>query len=197
MSELTIDNDLAVKTSRLIEEWDVILNECLPPHNLQAISTKSAWWRCGKCGYSWERTIGKRLRSIGCPVCSGQAVWIGHNDFLTVHPEIAADWDYDQNQSLLPEQFRAGSNKKVWWKCSTCFFKWQATIVSRSEGRGCSKCSRRRSSSIQRLRLVNERGSLQFTDPQVARQWDYEKNGGLMPTQVTRGSKVKAWWICD
>lgn len=33
--------------------------------------------------------------------------------------------------------------------------------------------------------------------PELAKQWDYEKNGDLTPETVSYGSNKKVWWICS
>ena len=32
--------------------------------------------------------------------------------------------------------------------------------------------------------------------PEVAAEWDYEKNGDVTPDGISYGSKKKAWWVC-
>ena len=32
--------------------------------------------------------------------------------------------------------------------------------------------------------------------PEIASQWNYEKNGDLTPLNVSKGSRQKVWWIC-
>ena len=32
--------------------------------------------------------------------------------------------------------------------------------------------------------------------PKIAREWDYEKNEGLAPSQFYSHSSKKFWWIC-
>jgi len=39
--------------------------------------------------------------------------------------------------------------------------------------------------------------SLSKIYPEVASQWDYEKNYPLTPDNFTHGSKHKVWWICE
>lgn len=34
-------------------------------------------------------------------------------------------------------------------------------------------------------------------EPQVAAQWDTERNGALRPDQVTVGSGKRVWWRCE
>jgi hypothetical protein len=38
--------------------------------------------------------------------------------------------------------------------------------------------------------------SLTETDPDLAAQWHRQKNGGVTPEQITRGSKKRPWWKC-
>ena len=33
--------------------------------------------------------------------------------------------------------------------------------------------------------------------PELVKKWDYEKNGDLLPSEVTTGSGNKVWWICE
>lgn len=39
--------------------------------------------------------------------------------------------------------------------------------------------------------------SLADTNPKLAKEWDYENNGRLKPTDVTAMSHHKVWWKCD
>lgn len=38
---------------------------------------------------------------------------------------------------------------------------------------------------------------IDITHPEIAAQWDYERNGDLKPSDVTAGSHKIAWFICD
>ena len=37
---------------------------------------------------------------------------------------------------------------------------------------------------------------LATTHPEIAAEWDYERNGGLNPTNVVAGSSKRVWWRC-
>lgn len=39
--------------------------------------------------------------------------------------------------------------------------------------------------------------NITITHPDVAKEWDYEKNNGLLPTDVTKGSTKKVFWKCQ
>ena len=38
--------------------------------------------------------------------------------------------------------------------------------------------------------------SLSQAHPELEAEWDYEKNGDLLPTEVSSGSSKKVWWLC-
>ena len=57
----------------------------------------------------------------------------GVNDLETLAPELAKEWNYDKNGSLLPPQVGGGgSHKKVWWICDKGH-EWPATLSSRDK----------------------------------------------------------------
>ncbi|MBR5677410.1 MAG: hypothetical protein IKX20_04655 [Paludibacteraceae bacterium] len=87
----------------------------------------------------------------------------------------------------LPEEISQGSDKKVWWKCKLGH-SWIASISSRQRGRGCPYCANKK--------ILPGYNDLTTTHPQVASEWDYEKNGALTPEGVTSGSEHKVWWRC-
>ena len=39
--------------------------------------------------------------------------------------------------------------------------------------------------------------SLAQSNPDIAKEWNYEKNGDLKPTNVVAGSNIKVWWKCE
>ena len=105
------------------------------------------------------------------------------------NPELAAQWDYDKNGNLRPEDFTGGSNKKVWWRCALGH-SWEAQINKRfTFGRGCPYCSGNK--------VLPGFNDLHTTHPHVAAQWDYAKNGGLKPEQFSIGADVRIWWKCE
>lgn len=108
--------------------------------------------------------------------------------FLLSSPETAKEWNYEKNGKLKPESFTANSNKKVWWKCSKGH-EWQAIIANRNKGIGCPYCSGRYA--------VKGETDLQTINPTLAKEWDFEKNDGLTPVEVTPNSGKKVWWKCS
>lgn len=177
-------NDLAFKYPELVTEWDD--SNDFPPNQVLAGSTKDYVWRCSN-GHTWKASVYERVHRKGCPYCTGARVIAGFNDLATTHPELANEWDYDENE-LTPQQVMAGSSKKVSWKCSKCGEKWKAIICSRRDGRGCPYCAGKRPRP----------GQTDFATlhKELAEEWDYEENGDLRPEQFLPGSGKEVGWKC-
>lgn len=46
------------------------------------------------------------------------------------------------------------------------------------------------------LDMSKKENNLVFSHPNIAKEWDYSKNGVLLPSNVSAGSDKKVWWIC-
>ncbi len=180
-------NDLSTINPTLAEEWNHEKNNGLTPTEVTANSSKKVWWMCSK-GHEWETSIVHRNNGDRCPYCSGQKVLTGYNDLLTINPILAEEWNYEKNNGLTPTDVTANSSKKAWWKCQNGH-EWQARIDSRNIGNGCPYCSGRYA--------VKGENDLQAINPILAKEWNYEKNHGLTPLDVTPKSNKIVWWICS
>jgi len=180
-------NDLATTNPELAKQWNYERNGSLKPTDVLAGSHKIVWWKCEK-GHEWERSVKDRSAGNGCPYCSNYKVLPGYNDLATTNPDLIKEWNYERNGELRPENIVAGSEKKVWWKCVKGH-EWQAIVYNRSKGVGCPICDGK-------IVLVGY-NDLATTNPDLAVEWNYEKNGDLKPTEVTKGSHKKVWWKCS
>lgn len=107
---------------------------------------------------------------------------------MACFPALAAEWDRMKNGALTPQMIMPGSTRKVWWTCQMGH-SWRASIAARaSSGSGCPYCAGRK--------VLPGFNDLASQDPQLAREWDEEKNGALTPQMVSVGSNRKVWWIC-
>jgi hypothetical protein len=105
------------------------------------------------------------------------------------HPELAAQWHPTKNSPILPIHVTAGSQKKVWWKCPVdSRHVWQANIKNRSKQPGCPFCLGR---------LAAPDSNLEVLHPELAQEWDQDRNGSLKPSDVRPGSSRKVWWKCS
>ena len=179
-------NDLQTANPIVSKEWNYQKNNGLTPEDVTPNSSKKVWWKCAK-GHEWQARVDSRNNGNGCPYCSGLFVVKGENDLPTIVPTLAKEWNYEKNGNLKPEYFAANSNKKVWWKCAKGH-EWQATIGSRNTGIGCPYCSGRYA--------VKGENDLQTVNPILAKEWNYEKNGGLKPENIMANSNITVWWKC-
>lgn len=109
------------------------------------------------------------------------------NSLEALFPDIAKEWDYDNNYPLVPSSFAPFSKRKVHWICEKGH-SWNAPIYTRTSGHGCPKCSGN---------VASEENNLAVMFPELAKQWHPTKNGDLKPTNVTYGSNKRVWWLDD
>ena len=180
------ENDLESHNPELAREWDHARNK-FGTNEVTYGSMYKAWWKCEK-GHSCQASIYARVsRGRGCPYCVGQKTWKGYNDLATTHPDIAAQWDYEKNGDLKPEDVTAGKDMKVWWKCGKGH-RWEALVYSRKNGNGCPFCA-----GAAVLQGFNDLATLK---PELLKEWDYEKNHGMDPENISPGAGKYAWWVC-
>lgn len=179
-------SSLAAKNPDLAREWDYDKNGSLTPEMVSFSSMKVVWWKCNK-NHSWSASVNNRNKA-GCPICSNRKLLVGYNDFQTINPLLASEWDSSKNDGCSPDSVIYTSNKKVWWVCDKNH-SYEASIKSRSLGSGCPYCS-----SNKVLLGFND---LKTVNPELAAEWDCEKNGSITPQMFTQHSGKKVWWICD
>ena len=112
----------------------------------------------------------------------------GVNDLQTLYPEIAAEWNYELNGNKTPDSVAAHSNKKFWWHCHKCGYDWEASPNSRTSGSNCPACSNKT--------VVKGFNDLATRNPEIAKEWNYEKNGDITPEMVVSGCNKSFWWKC-
>ena len=181
-------NCLAKQFPMLAVEWDSEKNAPLTPKDITPGSHKLIWWRCQN-GHSYRSAVKTRVQGSGCPYCAGKNVLPEETSLATEYPSIAKEWDAAKNVPLLPTQVISGTRRKVWWRCPKGH-SWRAAVYSRTTlGTGCPVCTGR-----QALAGENDLATLY---PDIAAQWDEEKNGVLHPNNVTAGSNRRVWWKCE
>ena len=180
-------NDLSTVNPDLAKEWDYEVNGDLKPTDVTANSNKKVGWICKK-NHKWLATVANRTKGSGCPYCAGKSPIKGETDLQTVNPELAKEWDYEANGEFKPTDVTVNAGKKVGWVCKNGH-KWQASVYNRNNGTGCPCCAGK-------LPVKGET-DLQTVNPELAKEWDYEVNGELKPTDVTVNSGKKVGWKCE
>ena len=177
-------NDIRSRMPEWVAEWDFARNGT-GPEKTAVTSAKKVWWKCGR-GHSYRSSPACRIRGHGCVYCAGRKVLPGFNDFASGYPGLLEEWDYRKNR-IDPSEITRSSNRRVWWK--DCHgHEWLASVADRSAGTGCPYCSGRM--------VLLGFNDLAGRHPDIAREWDTGKNGGLRPEDVTYGSNRTVWWRC-
>ena len=105
-----------------------------------------------------------------------------------LYPELAKEWDYEKNYPLRPEDVFAHSGKAAWWNCNKEHsYNMMISNRSNSHGAGCPYCSGNRVCNDNCLATLN---------PELSKEWDYEKNYPLTPRDVTVSSHKIVYWKC-
>lgn len=174
---------LAEKHPQIASEWGT--QNILTPNDISAGSNKKFWWVCAN-GHSYQSTVANRVRGNGCPICAGKRVLRGYNDLFTSYPFTKKLWDFSRNIEINPEECSGKSHKVVWWKCANGH-SWQSKISHITDGHTCPYCAGQRA-----IVGVND---IKTTNPNLAEEWDYEKNN--IPIEfVMQSSGRKYWWKC-
>lgn len=178
---------LLIDCPKLVEEWNYNKNIDLDPKTISINSNKSVWWICEN-KHEWIASVAKRTsRNQGCPYCSGRYAIKGETDLATTNPQLLEEWDYINNK-ISPQEIKAGSHKKVWWKCPNGH-SYESVIYNKVIGYKCPFCSGKK--------VLKGYNDLFTTNPELAIDWDYEKNKELNAETVSRGSEKKVWWKCN
>ena len=180
-----------IENEKLMSEWDWNANSDLDPTKITIQSKKSVNWVCSKCGYKWNTVVGNRAKNhTGCPLCANRVCVPGKNDLATVFPDIAKEWHPTKNGDLTPQMFTHGPKKLIWWKCSKCGHEYQATINHRTcHKSGCPLCA----TSSHAVTGINDFAT---EHPDIAKEWNYDKNANLAPEDFKSSSYKYVWWKC-
>ena len=180
-------NSLASLFPALAAQLHAGRNGRLRPEEVVAGSHQPLWWSCAAArDHQWQTSPYNRVRSPGCPFCSGQRA-SSTNNLATVNPALAALWHPSRNSPLTARDITPAADKVIWWKCPAGKdHEWQARIERQRRGK-CPFCRNARPS------VTN---SLAATHPEMARFWDHSKNGKLTPRDVVAGSTKAVFWRC-
>lgn len=168
----------------LVKEIHPSKNENIDVSKIKRGTAKKLWWVC-KFKHEWEAMVLDRTRGSGCPFCSGR-IATAENCLAVVNPKLAEQWHSTKNV-IQPNQILPSSGKKFWWKCKLGH-EWEATLDKRTKGQGCPFCKRRKPSVEINLEILY---------PNIALEWNYEKNNGLKPSEVLPKSTKVVWWVCS
>lgn len=143
-------------------------------------------WKC-KLGHVYQASAESRSRGSGCLYCSNQKVLKGFNDMATTHPELAKYLD-PVKTGATAEEVSGGSGAHFWWLCDKGH-STRATADSRkSNPSRCSVCTNKK--------VITGINDMATTHPDLAKEFDLEKNFPLTPQTINSGTRKVLWWLC-
>ena len=178
------------ENAKLLKEWDKEKNKDLNPNDFHSGSNKKVFWICEK-NHSYLAPICDRTRTdgkaTGCPYCANKKVLSGYNDLQTVRPEVIKEWDFEKNDKL-PSEYLPHTDKKVFWKCEKGHsYPMRICDKTKDKPYGCPVCSNKK--------LLVGYNDLKTLFPEVADEWNYDKNDTI-PEDHIAGSHKKVYWKC-
>lgn len=143
---------------------------------------------CPKHGI-FQQNPSEHLGGKGCPYCVHQKFHPSES-LATLYPEIAAQWDYELNESTgyTPDNIGIDTKRKFYWHCNNgCNHSYLATIAFRvNRNSGCAICHGKQ---------ISIEISLGYLYPELAKEWCKEND--KTPFEVTPGSEYVALWKCS
>lgn len=179
-------NSIKYKFPFLLNEWDYNKN-LKNPEDYSFKSKEKVFWICSKNkSHKWEADIYSRsCCNHSCPFCSNSKVF--HEDsFAFNYPDLLKFWDYNKNKKN-PNSISLKSNTSFWWVCNKNH-SFKSSVKSVINEFNCKVCS-----SL----IANNENNILVQYPDIAKEWDYNKNTNLNPENFTYRNGQKVWWKCQ
>ena len=171
----------------LIKEFHPTKNGDFNFEDISSGSGNKFWWQCSK-GHEWETRLSNRVYHLsGCPHCKKGMVF-KLPLIVDVKPELLKELHPTKNDNIDFHKLTGGSVKPVWWLCNQGH-EWRTRAAQRFKlDTECPYCAGKLSTAENNLLAAN---------PELSKQWNYEKNEGLKPEDFVPGSQIKVWWKCS
>lgn len=139
-----VPNSVAEVAPEVAARWDYEKNGSLKPENVSRGCKYKAWFKCPDCGNSYYSFIRKQVNGQRCPICAGQKVVPGYNDFETNASFAMPFWDFEKNSAngVYPNMISKKSNKAVHWKCPDCGYEMEANPRTFASKHYCTSCGK-------------------------------------------------------
>lgn len=188
---------------QLLKLYDCERNP-LSPSEVVFSSSYKYDFRCPVCDNSWKQKLNKftRLR-VGtynfikkrseityCPYCKGERI-SSHYNLKTEIPEVSKWWDYERN-SRKPEEYSPSTHEKVYLKCPECHYAFPKPIriTDRHGDFRCPQCGDGKQQE------VTPNNCLEKKFPQIAKELDDGRNGGITGKDILPSDNRAFWFLC-
>lgn len=153
--------------------------------------TENRLWVCPTEGHTWVGQVAGRVKKgFTCSYCDGREILAGFNDLETVEVELMKCWD-DEKNDINPQELSPRSNTLVHWKCPEGHMDLLSP-KSRIRNKGdnhCAFCSNRKT--------WKGDNDIVSKYPEIAREWDKDKNAGAVEDCNPRNDTDVIHWVCS
>lgn len=170
----------------LVDEWDTARNKPLTPDLFSPSSAQKVYWTCVR-DHSFQATIKNRTnRGSGCPICNDEGrssranlrYFRAYGTVAEVHPHLVKYWDPELNGGIEASEASSTANSTFTW-CCVNGHRFRRVLKNMVNNPICRVCS-----------------SIQYSNPELLVDWDYDKNSGITPDTVQPKSSKVVWWRC-
>lgn len=156
------NKSLLASNDPVLSEWSYELNGSFTPDKITPGSHKPAWWKCSKCGKTWQQPIKQKVKAgLGCEHCNKtvannkrveEAIKSGKKKTILDYPLLLKEW----NDPRDPSTVTAGNDKPAKWRCSVCGYEFSQIVKNRTgQGQGCPKCGRKSQAKTRGKPVIN------------------------------------------
>ena len=180
------ENSFASLHPEVMDEYDPS-NE-IDPYTVTEYSNKCVKWICrNNKDHKWEARFQWRSRGQGnCNICRGYQYG---KMFYEDHAEYEQYYDTSKNQRPF-HSLSNMSNDYVWWKCSNGHsFERTVYNTARMGSFRCPVC--------ENLIVQIGENDLASQYPDLAKEYNVEKNGALPQDVSIASSSNETWWKCS
>jgi very-short-patch-repair endonuclease len=182
-----------------IEAWEVLCK-----------TTKKFWFNCDNCKHDVRCQIknfsGKKFckycKKIGAKVCGKIECKPCYERSFANHPKSLC-WIKEKNDGLETYQVAKKCNKKFWFNCDSCHHELHQRLDKvaaegkdkngKNNARWCKFCTNQ---SRCKNKDCNTCYYKTFKVSIRAECWDYTKNDGIKPEDISRTTHKKYWFKC-
>ena len=191
-----------------VKSWNYELNIGLIPENVFKHSNKKYYFDCYICKHTFHSILnGITSKNRGwCPYCSkpckklcnnNKCIFCFNNSFDSFDKEKVNCWNYEKNNSLPRDLFKA-TNTKYYFTCNKCDHEFKIALHHVTvNNKWCPYCAiscKKLCTNIDCDICFNK--SFASFDSEKVNCWNYEKNK-FNPRYVSKYSDKICWFICN
>ncbi len=184
--KVTREKSFASLHPEIMDEYDP--TNLIDPFTVTERSNKLVKWVCrNNHQHKWEaRFLSRTKGEGGCNICR---IYRYDKFFAVEHPEF--EQYYDTKKNLRPfNSYSNMSNESVWWKCDNGHsFEWCIMNFSHLGRFDCPICSNKI--------VLEGKNDLASQYPDLASEFDVDKNGITPDKVVFTNSNEETWWRCQ